>query len=34
MIDYSMIKKTDPEVYESIRKELQRQRNNIELIAS
>ncbi len=34
MIDYKMIKNTDPEVYASIKKELARQRNNIELIAS
>ena len=34
MIDYQNIKNTDPEVYASIKKELQRQRNNIELIAS
>ena len=34
MIDYSAIKNTDPEVYASIKKELARQRNNIELIAS
>ncbi len=34
MIDYSAIKSTDPEVYASIKKELARQRNNIELIAS
>lgn len=34
MIDYSMIKNTDAEVYASIKRELKRQRNNIELIAS
>ena len=34
MIDYSAIRNTDPEVYKSIKKELARQRNNIELIAS
>ena len=34
MIDNQNIKNTDPEVYASIKKELQRQRNNIELIAS
>ena len=34
MIDYQNIKNTDPEVYASIKKELHRQRNNIELIAS
>ena len=34
MIDYSVIKNIDPEVYASIKKELARQRNNIELIAS
>ena len=34
MIDYSTIKNTDAEVYASIKRELGRQRNNIELIAS
>lgn len=34
MIDYSAIKKSDPELYEGLMKELSRQRNNIELIAS
>ena len=34
MIDYQNIMSTDPEVYASIKKELHRQRNNIELIAS
>ena len=34
MIDLSSIKALDPEVYEGLEKELQRQRNNIELIAS
>ncbi len=34
MIDYQNIKTSDPEVYASIKKELARQRNNIELIAS
>ena len=34
MIDLSIIKNADPEVYASIKKELNRQRNNIELIAS
>ncbi len=34
MIDLNSIKLVDPEVYEGLEKELQRQRNNIELIAS
>ena len=34
MIDYSVIKNADAEVYASIKRELGRQRNNIELIAS
>ncbi len=34
MIDLTTIKKTDPEVYETYVLELERQRNNIELIAS
>ena len=34
MIDYTSIKTTDPELYEGLEKELTRQRNNIELIAS
>ena len=34
MIDYTSIKATDPELYEGLEKELTRQRNNIELIAS
>ena len=34
MIDLTSIKTMDPEVYEGLEKELQRQRNNIELIAS
>ena len=34
MIDLTSIKALDPEVYEGLEKELQRQRNNIELIAS
>ncbi len=34
MIDYSAILKSDPELYEGLMKELSRQRNNIELIAS
>ncbi len=34
MINYSAIKNQDPELYESLMKELARQRNNIELIAS
>ena len=34
MIDLTSIKLADPEVYEGLQKELNRQRNNIELIAS
>ncbi len=34
MIDLTAIKSTDPEVYEAMKLELDRQRNNIELIAS
>lgn len=34
MIDYTAIKKNDPEIFEAISLELKRQRNNIELIAS
>lgn len=34
MIDISLIKKTDPELAEAMKKELYRQQNNIELIAS
>lgn len=34
MINYSVIKNQDPELYEGMMKELNRQRNNIELIAS
>ena len=34
MIDLTSIKNADPEVYEGLEKELQRQRDNIELIAS
>lgn len=34
MIDLSAIKKTDPEIYEAMNAELNRQRGNIELIAS
>ena len=34
MINYSAIQKQDPELYEGMMKELGRQRNNIELIAS
>ncbi len=34
MMDLSIIKKNDPELYESMMKELVRQRGNLELIAS
>ncbi len=34
MIDFTSIKKQDPELYAGLEKELNRQRNNIELIAS
>lgn len=34
MMDLTLIKQNDPEIYESMVKELDRQRNNIELIAS
>ncbi len=34
MIDYTALKNSDPELYEGLMKELSRQRNNIELIAS
>ena len=34
MIDLTSIKNSDPELYEGLEKELIRQRNNIELIAS
>ena len=34
MIDFSTLKVSDPEMYEGIEKELKRQRDNIELIAS
>lgn len=34
MIDISLIEKTDPEIAEALKKELSRQQNNIELIAS
>lgn len=34
MIEYSVLKKSDPELYEALFKELSRQQNNIELIAS
>ncbi len=34
MIDYTAIKNSDPELYECLQKELGRQKNNIELIAS
>lgn len=34
MIDLTSIKNSDPELYEGLEKELERQRNNIELIAS
>lgn len=34
MIDLTTVKNADPEVYEAMKKELDRQRNNIELIAS
>ena len=34
MTDLTSIKIQDPELYEGLEKELQRQRNNIELIAS
>ena len=34
MIDVSLIEKTDPEIAEALRLELNRQQNNIELIAS
>lgn len=34
MIDFSTLKNSDPEMYEGIEKELKRQRDNIELIAS
>ena len=34
MIDLSLIKRVDEELYESMELELKRQRNNIELIAS
>ncbi len=34
MIDLTCIKNSDPELYEGLEKELKRQRNNIELIAS
>lgn len=34
MMDFSLIKAVDPELYESMDRELQRQRGNIELIAS
>ena len=34
MIDISLIEKTDPELAEAMKKELYRQQNNIELIAS
>ena len=34
MIDMTTIKKADPEVYEAMKLELDRQRDNLELIAS
>lgn len=34
MIDISLIEQTDPEIAEALKKELFRQQNNIELIAS
>lgn len=34
MIDFTTLKNSDPELYEGLEKELERQRNNIELIAS
>ena len=34
MIDFSVLRNSDPELYEGLEKELKRQRNNIELIAS
>ncbi len=34
MIDLTCIQKADPEIYESMVKELSRQRGNLELIAS
>ncbi|MBS6510564.1 MAG: serine hydroxymethyltransferase [Clostridiales bacterium] len=34
MLDFSEVKKVDPEIYDSMEKELNRQRGNIELIAS
>ena len=34
MYNYNVIKETDPELYEALRLELERQRSNIELIAS
>lgn len=34
MLDFSEVKKVDPELYDSMEKELNRQRGNIELIAS
>ena len=34
MIDYGTIKSSDPELYAALESELERQRNNIELIAS
>ena len=34
MLDFSEVKRVDPEVYDSMEKELNRQRGNIELIAS
>ncbi len=34
MIDFKVIKKTDPELVEALEKELKRQQENIELIAS
>ncbi len=34
MMDFTTLKNSDPELYEGLEKELERQRNNIELIAS
>ncbi len=34
MLDFSEVKRVDPELYDSMEKELNRQRGNIELIAS
>ena len=34
MLDFSEVKRVDPELYDSMGKELNRQKGNIELIAS